>query len=134
MHKCDFSVLHWKYPFFSNLVKKNQNCQCKLVFGAQTNLNMQNLVVMYTVSFIEQKQLFWSKICRNNLNMQNSILVFTFSILNQKHPFRETRLNKEQLWSMQLYGSTDFKIESCGQHGFFILLQSKYLRKNFFFN
>ena len=25
--KFDFSVFDWKFPFWSNLVKKNQNCQ-----------------------------------------------------------------------------------------------------------
>ena len=50
-----------------------------------------------------------------NSNMQNSKMVFTFSVSYQKHPI---------LLSLRPYGSRDFKIDSCRQHGFFILLQS----------
>ena len=46
-----------------------------------------------------------------NLNMQNSKMVFTFSVSYQKHHI---------LLSLRPYGSRDFKIDSCRQHGFFI--------------
>ena len=47
-HKCSFSVFDRKFPFWANLIKKNQNCQFDLKFGTKTNLNMQNSMVMFT--------------------------------------------------------------------------------------
>ena len=32
-HKCDISVFDQKYSFWVILVKKNNNCHCKLTFG-----------------------------------------------------------------------------------------------------
>ena len=37
---------------------KNQNCEFKLKFGSQTNLNMQKLMV-YTFPVFDQKYPFW---------------------------------------------------------------------------
>ena len=53
-----FSPFYRKYPFWANLVQKNQNFQFKPKFGT-----------------------------KNNSNLQNSVVVFTFSLLDRKHPF-----------------------------------------------
>ena len=52
-------VLDWKYiPFLGKLGPKNQNCQFKLKFGTYTNSNMQNSMVVFTFSVLDQKQSF----------------------------------------------------------------------------
>ena len=42
--------------------EKNQNCQFKLKFGTLTNLNMQNSVVVFTFSILDQKHTFWANL------------------------------------------------------------------------
>ena len=39
---------------------KTQNCQFELKFGTQTNLNMQNSMVMFTFSVFYRKYFFWA--------------------------------------------------------------------------
>ena len=56
--KCNFSVFVRKYPFWANW-SKNQNCQIKLKFGTQTNSNMENSMVVFTFSGLNQKHFFW---------------------------------------------------------------------------
>ena len=43
------------YPFWKNLVQKNQNCQFELKTGTQTNSNMENSMVMFSVSDFDRK-------------------------------------------------------------------------------
>ena len=62
------------------------------------------------------------KIWLKNQNKWNSILMFIFSVLYLKHPFCYPKVNEAQLLSLLSYGSRDFKIGSCPQHGFFVLL------------
>ena len=38
-------------PFYRKFISKNQNCLLKLKFETQTNLNMQNLMVMFFFLF-----------------------------------------------------------------------------------
>ena len=54
-HKCNLSVVDQKCPFWTNLIKKTnkQNCRFKLKFGTYTNLNMQNSMVVFTLSVLE---------------------------------------------------------------------------------
>ena len=47
-----FSVLDRKQPFWVNLIQKN-NSQFKLKFGATTNVNMENSVVVFTFSVFD---------------------------------------------------------------------------------
>ena len=44
-------------PFLGKFDPKNENCWSKLKFGTQTNSNMQNSVVMFSVFY--QKYPFW---------------------------------------------------------------------------
>ena len=62
-HKCDFFVFDRKYPFQANLVKKkNQNGTFKLKFGTQTNLNVQNSMMMFNFSVFDWKYTFWANL------------------------------------------------------------------------
>ena len=48
-----FSVLDQKNPFGVNLVKKNKNRQFKLKFGTKPNINVWNLMIMFTLSVFD---------------------------------------------------------------------------------
>ena len=65
-HKCDFYVFDQKFPFWENLVKKNQNCRFKLKFGAYTNSNMQNSMVMLTFSVFDSNYPFLANLVKKN--------------------------------------------------------------------
>ena len=54
-----FSLFDHKYLFLGKFGPKNQNCQFQLKFGTQTNLNMQNSMVVFTFSALDQKNPFW---------------------------------------------------------------------------
>ena len=45
-----FSVFRPEIPLLGKFDPKIQNCQFKLKFGNQTNLNMENSMVMFTFS------------------------------------------------------------------------------------
>ena len=76
---------------------KNQNRQ----FDTKTNSNMQNSVVMFTLSIFDWKIPFLGKFgpktqnCQfklkfgilTNSNMQNSVVMFTLSVFDWKYPF-----------------------------------------------
>ena len=57
-------------PSLGKFGPKTQNCQFKLEFGTQTNLNMQNLVEMFTFSVFKQKHFFGEKFGPKNQNLQ----------------------------------------------------------------
>ena len=62
--KYNFSVFDWKFRFWTNLFKKNQNFRFKLIFVTYTNSNMQNSMVVFTFLFQTGNSLFeqiWSK-------------------------------------------------------------------------
>ena len=94
MHKCVFSIFDWKYLLGGNLFQKNQNCQFKLKFSTQTNLDMQNSIGMFTFpgkipfsgNFGPKNQDFQKLGSQTNSNKLNSMVVFTFSALNRKSP------------------------------------------------
>ena len=46
-------------PFLGRFGQKNQNCQSKLKFCTQTNSNMQNSVMMFSISVFDHKYPFW---------------------------------------------------------------------------
>ena len=46
-----------------------------------------------------------------------------FFCCRRETPFLVNKSNEEQLLALQPYGSRHFEIETCGQHGFFILLR-----------
>ena len=46
-------------PFLGKFGPKNQYFWSKLKFGSQTNLHMQNSMVMFTFSVFDQKFPFW---------------------------------------------------------------------------
>ena len=54
--------LDWKYPFWANMVQKNQNHLCKMKFGTEYNLSMMNMIVMFTFSVLDWKHLFWANL------------------------------------------------------------------------
>ena len=70
-----FSASEQKYLFWANVIQKNQNCQFRLNFGTQRNLNMQNSMMMLTSSVFNWKYSFWAnlvqtfKIVSLNLNL-----------------------------------------------------------------
>ena len=53
------SVFDWKYPFSVNLIK-TEKCQFKLKFGSQTNLKIQNFMLIFTFSIFVQEYFFWA--------------------------------------------------------------------------
>ena len=56
--------------------------------------------------------------------MQNSSAQFTFSVLNWRHPFLVSEGKPRAIIvPARPYGSRDFEIGSCRQHGFSILLR-----------
>ena len=65
-----FSVFDQKYPFWANLVQKNQNCHLELKFATYANLNMQKSIVVFAFSIFDRKNLFWSKFSPKNQNYQ----------------------------------------------------------------
>ena len=49
-------------PFLAKFVPKNQNWQFKLKFGTWTNSNMQNSMLMFSFSVLDQKDPFWANL------------------------------------------------------------------------
>ena len=88
-----FSIFDQNYPFWANLPEENQNCQSKLKFGTQANLNTQNSMAMCGAK--NQNCQFKLKIgTKTNLNKQNSMAMFTFSAFDQKYPFWDNLVQK----------------------------------------
>ena len=88
-----------KILFLGKFRTKIQNCLFKMKFGAQTNLNMRNSIVICILFVLDQKTLFgqiWSQIkncffivnfgSQTNSNMQNAMVMFPFSVFDQKYP------------------------------------------------
>ena len=48
--------------FWANLDKKSQNCRFKLKFGAKSNSNMQNSMVIVAFYVLDQKHTFWANL------------------------------------------------------------------------
>ena len=75
-----FSVFNWKYPFWANLVHKNQFSQFKLKFGTESNLDIQNLMVVFTLPVLEWEVPFLGK-C--GAKSQNCLCKLKYCIYNQ---------------------------------------------------
>ena len=86
-HKRDFSFFHRRFPFWVNLVQKNQNCQFKLKFGTWTNLNITNSTVVFIFSVLDGKHPFW-------VNLVKKIKIVSLNFLNNLE--RRTE-NKDKL-------------------------------------
>ena len=59
---CFFFLLRPETLFLGKFGPKNKDYQFKLKFGTQNNLNVQNLVLMFTLSVFEGKCLFWANL------------------------------------------------------------------------
>ena len=66
--------------------------------------------------------------------MQNLMVQFTSSVLYRKHPFWLTKVNKARLLSLRPYGSRDFQVGNCYQHGFFIFFNNLKPKQTFYFH
>ena len=56
-----FSVFRleiWKYSFWTNLVQESQSYLYKLIFGTAYKSSMLNLMMMFTLSILDQKHPF----------------------------------------------------------------------------
>ena len=51
--------------FWGKLGPKNSNCPSKLRLGTKTNSNMQNSLVVLTLSVLEYKRFFWANVVQN---------------------------------------------------------------------
>ena len=94
-----------KSSIFGNILlgkfgPKNQYRQFNPKFGTQTNLNMSNLMVMFTFSVFDWKYPFWENLVpklktivqseigtQTYLNIQNSIVLFAFFYFRLKISF-----------------------------------------------
>ena len=56
---CSLFLFWLGIPFLRKLGPKNQNRQFKMKFGTLTNSNMQNSMVVFTFSVLDQKHTFW---------------------------------------------------------------------------
>ena len=141
-----FFCFRLETPFLGKFGPKNQNFSFKLKFGTYTNSNMQiqwwclffsfffvffflfvcfrlEIPLMGIFGLKNQNCQFNLKfVTRTKSYMQNSMVVFTFSVLYRKHSFWQTKVNEAWLLSLSPYGSIDFEIGSCRQHGLYILL------------
>ena len=91
--------------FLGKFGSKNQNGQFELKFGAYTNSNMHNSVVVFTLSVLGLKKLFWA-------NLVQKIKMISFSWNFVPRLIRECRI---QWW----YSLSCFKLETIflGQFG-----------------
>ena len=55
-------------PFLDKFGPKNHSCQFKLKFGTDANLNMENSMVMFTLSVFDRKNPFFGKFISKNWN------------------------------------------------------------------
>ena len=119
-HKCDFSVLERKFPFWENLVKKNQDCQLKLKFGTLTDSNIQNSMVILAFTVFNWNYPSWANLAQKikivnlswnvvpsliNSNMQNSMVVLILFVLNWNYPFWTNLVQKRTWTNLNLHNS-----------------------------
>ena len=76
LQRCEFSALDRKHPFWANLAQKIKIVESKLKFGTQSNLNMQNSMVMFTFSVFDQKYPFRAKLVQ-----KTKILSLTWNLV-----------------------------------------------------
>ena len=73
-----FSVVDWKY-FVGKIWSKILNCQFKLKFGIYTDLNMQNLMLVFIFFWYSLKILFLP-----NLVQKIKIVTFSWNLLPRR--------------------------------------------------
>ena len=54
-----FVCFRQEIPLFVKFDSKNQNCHFELKFGTQSNLKMQNSMLLLTFYILDQKYRFW---------------------------------------------------------------------------
>ena len=104
-----FSVFDLKYLFLGKFHRKNQNCQFKLKFGTETNLNMRNSMLIFT--FFNRKYSFGEIQCKKQncqfklkfcklitSNMQKSMVRLTFSVLTRNILFGQPQSHLSKLF------------------------------------
>ena len=62
--KVRFFFFRLEITFLGKFGPKNQNRQFQLNFGAKTNWNMQNSLVMFTFSILGRKDPFWANLVK----------------------------------------------------------------------
>ena len=99
-------------PFLQKFDPKFQSSLIKVEIGTQTNSNMQNLMVIFHVSVLDWKHLYWKSWSENqncqfklkfdtqtHSSMQNERLVLTFCALEQKYIFWVSFIQKLKIVS-----------------------------------
>ena len=110
MHKCNFSVFDWKFPFWANLVRKIRIVGLAEIWYlhwfeyAEFNGGIHFSCFRWEAPFLGK---FGSKnhncqfklkfATETNSNMQNSMVVFTFSVLDGKHHFWANLVQKMKM-------------------------------------
>ena len=61
MFMLTFSAFDPKY-LLEKFSPNDQNCQFEVKFGSRLNLNMQNSMVVFTFSVLDQKNPFWENL------------------------------------------------------------------------
>ena len=56
-----FSCFRLKIPFWENLIQKNKNYLHRLKFGIESNSNVLNMMIMFTIFVLEWKHLCFGK-------------------------------------------------------------------------
>ena len=81
-----------------------------------TDLNMQNLLVVFTFSDVDWKYPFLGKFgpenrncqfklkfgSKTNLNMQNLVVLFTFSVFDWKYSFGANFILEAEVWYLEI--------------------------------
>ena len=57
-----FFCFRQEIPFLDKFCLKNQNRHFRLIFGTETNSNMQNSMVVFTFAALDQKYPFWANL------------------------------------------------------------------------
>ena len=95
-HKCDFSVFNRKFPFWENLVKKIKSMVAFILFALDWKYPFSNKLGPKIQNYQFKLKLETSA----NLNIQNLMELFSFSILDRKHPFRTNLVQKMKVVSL----------------------------------
>ena len=103
--------------FLGKFGPKNQNCQFKLKFGMETDLNMQSSVVVFIFSDLDWKYFFWAnlvqkiKIATLSWNMVPRLIwicriqwkeLFTFFVFDWEYPFEANFIREAEVWYLEI--------------------------------
>ena len=100
-------------PFLGKFGPRNQNFQFRLNFGTQTNLNMQNSMMMFTSPVFDRKYLF-GQICSKKSKFSISAEIqyldqfeyaefndgVHFSVFDRKYHFQANLVQKIKIFSL----------------------------------